>query len=761
MKIPVLFLCFLLLFSCQNNQEPQKEVLPDSVPGTPTPKKVAKIDMVDLLKNIHKHSNPQDNYHMNSQRAAALQPGYEQATQVQQKFPIGFKYLQELLYAGKNETVIQEAHNMLNMVGGYETALNPQSKPFYEMLGLAHMRQGEQKNCIENHTSASCIIPLKKEGLHKYPEGSKNAIKVYSKILSSFPDDYQTKWLLNIAYMTIGSYPREVPDQWRIPSKAFEKSNTRMQPFKDVAIPLGLDVTGLSGGCNIEDFNNDGFLDIFATSYGLDHQARLFINQGDGSFSDETESAQLKGIVSGLNTIHADYNNDGLQDILILRGGWLGLGGSHPNSLLKNNGDPDGTGITFTDVTQDAGLLTMHPTQTSAWADINNDGWLDLFVGNETTQQVTHASELFISNGDGTFTEKAEEYGVNLSAFVKGVTWGDVNNDRFPDLYISVLGGKNKLFLNQAGKAFQEIGERAGVSEPYYSFPTWFWDYDNDGDEDIFVAGYDLKRLKLVAHDAGMEYYGFSPQAETPRLFQNNGDPNGTGVTFTDVTKEMGLNKVMYAMGCNFGDLDNDGYLDFYIGTGSTDFRSIVPNRMFKNDGGKAFTEVTMDGFGHIQKGHGVGFGDLDNDGDQDIYCVMGGGLEADLAQNILFENHNQSNDWITVELEGKKMNRDALGSKIEVIVEGTDGKQKTIYQTVGTGATFGASSLQQEIGLGKVKSIQSLIVHWASPDIAPSEFKNVKKNTFLKITEGETELGYLDRKKTPFQKSHKGHQHH
>ncbi|MEM9821985.1 MAG: CRTAC1 family protein, partial [Bacteroidota bacterium] len=341
--------------------------------------------------------------------------------------------------------------------------------------------------------------------------------------------------------------------------------------------------------------------------------------------------------------------------------------------------------------------------------------------------------------------------------FVKGVDWGDINNDGLPDLFISSLGNKNKLFINRGGTnasdwKFEDISFQARVEEPIFSFPTWFFDYDNDGFEDLFVAGYDLQRLKNVAYDIGSEYLGIRPKADFPKLYRNNGDE-----TFTDVTEQMQLDKIMYAMGSNYGDLDNDGYLDFYIGTGEPDLRSVVPNRMFKNKEGKSFTEVTMSaGFGHIQKGHGVGFGDFDNDGDQDIYCVIGGAYEGDISQNVLFENSNEKNAWITIQAEGRIGNRDAIGAKIKVNLPGG----RTIYRTVGTGGTFGSSSLQQEIGLGKAQSIRSIEITWPRADRTPSVYTNVPINRIVKIIEGENAFKLIDAQKVRFKKG-SGHAHH
>ena len=192
-----------------------------------------------------------------------------------------------------------------------------------------------------------------------------------------------------------------------------------------MAQSAGLDTFGMSGGCVVSDFDGDGFLDIVRSDFGIATQMRFFHNNGDGTFSDGTEAAGLTGLVGGLNMIDADFDNDGNVDILVLRGGWLGKAGRFPKSLLHNNGNG-----TFTDVTEKAGLMAAHPTQTAAWLDYDGDGWLDLFVGNETTDpKQPHPCELFHNNRDGTFTDRAQACGVEVIGFVKAVATGDYNND--------------------------------------------------------------------------------------------------------------------------------------------------------------------------------------------------------------------------------------------------------------------------------------------------------------------------------------------
>ncbi len=161
-----------------------------------------------------------------------------------------------------------------------------------------------------------------------------------------------------------------------------------------------------------------------------------------------------------------------------------------PNSLVRNNGDG-----TFEDVTQQAGLAAEYSTQTASWGDYDNDGWVDLYIGNESTEGRLNPNQLFHNNRDGTFSDVAAEAGVAIAGFVKAVVWGDIDNDGRLDLFVSRLNQPNALFRNEGPDArgrwtFSNVTVSAGVSEPVVSFPAWFWDYDNDGWLDIFVSGF-------------------------------------------------------------------------------------------------------------------------------------------------------------------------------------------------------------------------------------------------------------------------------
>jgi tetratricopeptide (TPR) repeat protein len=708
--------------------------------------------MAAILQQIYRDAvaDPLPYFHLNHRRVELWRQGLEQ-TPLARRADVRQLFAYELLNAGEVDAALREIRALLPASGPGRYTLTAQTKPLFDLLGAALMRQGEQRNCRHHPVAEACLLPLSGGGIYTWRQASEQAVSLYQQLLAFFPDDLQTRWLLNVAYMTLGQYPDSVPERWRIPG--LERSAMpRLPRFPNVAPALGLAVQGMAGGVNLEDFDGDGFIDVFVTAYGLNDQVRLFLADGRGGFVDHTEAAGLDGIVGGLNTVHADYDNDADADILILRGAWLGDYGAHPNSLLRNDGDG-----TFEDVTAAAGLLSFHPTQTAAWGDFNNDGFLDLFVGNESGGAFQgmgglwepsgapreagqrHSSELFANNGDGTFTDVAARVGVDLNAFVKGVAWGDVNNDGMLDLLVSVLGEANRLYLNRGGPApadwrFEEVGAAAGVEEPRFSFPCWFWDFDNDGWEDLFVASFDPRYVEPNANVA-REFLGLTVQGDRARVFRNNRDG-----TFTDVALELGLDHAFYAMGVNYGDLDNDGYLDVYLGTGAPDLRTLIPNRMFLNRAGARFEDVTFDGgFGHLQKGHGIAFADLDHDGDQDIYAVMGGAVEGDAFPNVLFENPNPSpqNNWVVLKLEGRTANRSAIGARIRITVEDRSGARRMIHSTVSTGGSFGASSLQQEIGLGPAARIAELRITWPNRERTVDVHADLAVNRYYHVVEG------------------------
>ncbi|MEM9557600.1 MAG: VCBS repeat-containing protein [Acidobacteriota bacterium] len=594
------------------------------------------------------------------------------------------------------------------------------------LVALSHLRIAEQENCVLHHQAQSCLVPIRAGGLHHRPEASRRAMELYGELLDEMPDDPAARWLYNLAAMTLGLYPDGIPEAWRIDPAVFA-SEADVPATDDVAPRVGADVTGLAGGVVFDDLDGDGHLDLLVSSWGADDPLVFLRNDGSGRFEDRSTEAGLEGLTGGLNLTHADVDGDGDLDVLVLRGAWLGALGRQPPSLLRNRGD-----ATFDDVTESAGLLTFAPSQAAAWADVDLDGDLDLFVGNESTRRLNRRSELYLNRGDGTFEEVAPRVGLVVDAFVKGCAWGDVDNDGRPDLYVSTMGSRNLLFRNVApepsasggssGLRFEEIGESAGVAEPLNGFPTWFWDYDNDGWLDLFAASYGTSFMAPVTEQVAADYLG-TEEASRPWLYRNQGDGS-----FRDVTEESGLSRGLMAMGANYGDLDNDGFPDVYVGTGAPNFGALAPNRAFLNVAGRdvvgrkvagrRFADVTTAaGMGHIQKGHGVAFGDWDGDGDQDIYAVMGGAFSGDTFPNALFENSTQQvapRRWLTLRLEGTRANRFAVGARVRVRVDTAEGP-RTVHALVGTGGSFGSSSLQLEVGLGEARRLLDIEVDWPS----------------------------------------------
>ncbi len=726
-----------------------------ATPAAEPPK--SQPSVVQMLAHIAATADPDRYPFLNRERAAKFRAQLEQLTDPQQGPPLAFALAKELLFAGETAQAIDLFEQIRELI--HQPGARPD--PFIverlnRFIAIAYLRLGEQENCIANHGPGACILPIAEPFQHRLRRGSERAIQELMQLIEKDPQ-LDLIWLLNLAWMTLGGYPDQVPEQLRIPPAVFA-SEYPLPRFPDIAANLGLDLLTAAGGAILEDFDQDGFLDLMASAWGLSDPLRTFHNNGDGTFSEWTAKAGLTGQLGGLNLNQTDFNNDGFADVLVLRGAWLGKAGEIPNSLLKNNGDG-----TFKDVTIEAGLLSLHPTQAGAWADFDQDGWLDLFIGNESKEDYRAPCELYHNRGDGTFEEIAAAVGLNVVGFVKGAAWGDFNNDGRPDLYLSRHKETNLLFRNEGPQAggtaatawrFTEVGAAAGVTEPLQSFPTWFWDYDNDGWEDLFVAsgsGLTLESLPIVAAD----YLGRPNPGETPRLFHNRGDG-----TFADVTRETRLNKVLLAMGSNFGDLDNDGFLDAYLGTGEPSLATLVPNRMFRNADGKVFQDVTTaGGFGHLQKGHGVAFGDLDNDGDEDIYAVIGGAFSGDVYQNVLFHNPGSPHAWVNLQLRGTRSNRLAIGARIKVLVATPTG-ERAIFRTVGSGGSFGASSLQQEIGLGDATSIVRVEVTWPGQEQRVDTYTALALRSFYRLREGDPQPQRLERTRIEWPTAPAGHHH-
>jgi hypothetical protein len=633
-----------------------------------------------------------------------------------------------LLYAGRFEEATDSMKALLEAIDAAQGRVPPEFRGVIaELEAVALLKWEEQLDCVEARLVDRCLLPV--IGAESRPAAApgREAVRAFERLLAVDPGNAGYRWLLNLAYMLLGEYPDGVPDEWLIAPATFAAEHD-LGRFPNRAVDVGLDATGHAGGAVMDDFDRDGDLDVMVSGWLLQDQVQYFENDGRGAFIERTDAAGLTGIVGGLNLKQADFDNDGFLDVLVLRGAWMSYG--QPNSLLRNRGDG-----TFEDVTEAAGLLDAYSTQTADWADYDGDGWLDLYVGNESVGRRRNPNQLFHNNGDGTFSDVAAAVGADVVGFTKGVAWGDYDNDGDPDLYISLMREPNVLLANEGpvaggGWSFQDVTSEAGVAEPVTSFPVWFWDFDNDGWLDLYASGY----LAQVG-DVAAEHLGQPHDALVPRLYRNNRDG-----TFTDVAASAEIDKIQYVMGSNYGDLDSDGYPDFYVGTGDPVYESMMANRMFRNDAGLRFQEVTSSGgFGHVQKGHGVSFGDVDNDGDQDIMVNMGGASPSDLSRNVLFENPGHGHHWVTLRLEGVTSNRDGLGSRVRVLLD-MRGDVGELNKLVGGGGSFGANSLQQEIGLGVAVGILEIAITWPATG-RTDVYVDVEMDRIYRVVEGGAQL--------------------
>ncbi len=419
--------------------------------------------------------------------------------------------------------------------------------------------------------------------------------------------------------------------------------------FTDITDSTVVGDTAHTYGSCLGDYNGDGDLDIFSGNIIL--TSNLYRNDGGMVFVRVTEEAGFTGLVEAKGSSMADYDNDGDLDIALV--GW------GKDRFYINNGDG-----TFTDYTDQSNFAAGDSVQgmSAVWADYDGDGYVDLFVAN-----IDGPSVLYQNQGDGTFADVTSGAGIDCNYAGTGSTWFDFDDDGDQDLFVGrYLGYPDHLYRNEGVGAFTEVAEEAGVAGADSSFGCAVGDIDGDGDLDLYVSKF---------NGAGS-------------LYQNNGDG-----TFLDITASAGASISGCGTGCSFEDFDLDGDLDLYVGCFYTE------NHMLQNDGTAFFTDVTsvagVGDYGAQRTGVGIVSGDLDGDGDVDIYC-------GNHKRNTLFRNDTSgrllaAGNWLVLRLEGTSSNRSAVGAKVLVT---TAAGTQVRHVTAGSGVCS-MSSLQLEFGLG------------------------------------------------------------
>ncbi|MEP7376937.1 MAG: CRTAC1 family protein [Chitinophagaceae bacterium] len=482
-------------------------------------------------------------------------------------------------------------------------------------------------------------------------------------------------------------------------------------------------------------------------------------------FADVTAAAGIKHVFKvyegmfGGGTCVVDYNNDGFEDLYI-------TGGTNDDILYKNNGNG-----TFTNVYEQSGLkLTKnYVTQGVSGADVNRDGFVDLFVTTITRRDrkeiiPREINLLFLNNGNGTFRDATREYGLDqMFSFSTGGSFGDFNADGWPDLYVgnyfnqyegklsvindnTIVGAnqiaKGYLLLNEKGKRFRDVYADYGLEYRGFGFGGVFTDYDNDGDQDLFVNHdfgykrtpdmllknrYPKKSFVDVAKETGMDLKinsmgtavgdynndGWMDYYVTNIKFNYFMVNQGSGKPFVNKARELGMSFFAISWGANFADFDHDGDVDLFVANGDLNPNCVpMADFYFENMGGKFEDHARAIGLADYGIGRGSVTFDYDNDGDLDLLVVN---QEPVLDYPVtsftrLYRNDSVSGNWVKIALKGVEAESHGIGSKIEVEAGG----RKMIREIDGGGSShISQNSTIAHFGLGNAAKIDKITIYW------------------------------------------------
>jgi len=510
--------------------------------------------------------------------------------------------------------------------------------------------------------------------------------------------------------------------------------------FQEIGLAAGLDfihtigeehltniIESSGGGASFLDFDQDGYIDLYLSNgtwiEGFSQvekpeimaENHLYRNKGDGTFEDVTKKAGANDRSYSMGASIGDYNNDGYPDIYLCNYG--------ANILYKNNGNG-----TFTNVTKRAMVAGGNECSIGAvWLDYDNDGFLDLYVGNylafDPAYKYFYAPDgfpgpmayepqpdyLYHNNGDGTFEDVTQKMGiVDTDGRAMGVGGVDYDDDGFVDIYVANDHTLNYLWHNDGGKMFTDRGTMSGTAfsqagEATVSMSVDFADYNSDGLIDIFLSD---------------DTYC--------SLYENLG--NGI---FSDRSYAAGIASAagqFVGWTSSFMDYDNDGDVDIFKTNGALKHLYGQEDQLFENIGDGKFNEVSNDLGKYFQEeyvGRGACIGDYDNDGDLDIYI-------ANLNSRGMFLRNNKGNqnNWLMLNLIGTTSNRDAIGARVKLT---SGGKSQTTQEKSTTGY-LSQNDHRLHFGLAKNSTIEKIEIKWPSGKIQVLE--NVSPNQIITVKE-------------------------
>jgi enediyne biosynthesis protein E4 len=510
--------------------------------------------------------------------------------------------------------------------------------------------------------------------------------------------------------------------------------------FQEISQEIGLDfvhsigsdeltniIESSGGGAAFLDYDKDGYIDIFVTSgtwlEGFSAGEKpavlpgnhLYRNRHDGTFEDVTKKAGVGGPLYTMGVTVGDYNNDGYPDIYLCNYG--------PNVLLENKGNG-----TFTDVTKKSNTAGGKECSIGAvWLDYDNDGLLDLYVGNyldfDPSYKYYYAPDgfpgpmaydsqkdvLYHNKGNGVFEDVTESMGItDVDGRAMGVGAADYDEDGWVDIYVANDHTLNYLFHNDGGKKFTDRGTMTGTAfsqagEATVSMSVDYADFNNDGLLDMFVSD---------------DTYC--------SLYENNG--NGT---YTDKSYPSGIATAcaqFVGWSSSFFDYDNDGDMDIYKTNGALKHLYGEEDQLLENVNGEKFVDVSLQRGEYFSKeyvGRGTCIGDYDNDGDMDVFIV-----NLNDHCRFLRNNKGNQNNWLALDLEGTSSNRDGVGARIKI----SSGGRQQIAQKKTTTGYLSQNDPRIHFGLGKNETVEKIEITWPSGKVQVLE--NIKANQILKVKE-------------------------
>lgn len=501
--------------------------------------------------------------------------------------------------------------------------------------------------------------------------------------------------------------------------------------FLEVSQKIGIDhyhkdLSRMGGGATFFDFDNDGFPDLFLTG-GLKRD-KLYRNLGNGTFQDVSEATGLENvaIVNSSGVVVGDINNDGCEDLFI------STFEPYANQLLLNKCDG-----TFSDISVKANITEISSSTGAVFIDVNEDGYLDIYVVNyvETPGYILnengsivgfdhdcYANFLYVNQGNSRFVEKAAAFGVDHLGCGLAVAATDINGDGHTDLYIANDFGEwvlpNEAYLNLSpGLKFTPLGKEYGLDAALYGMGIAIGDPDENGLKDYYVTNLGHNRL----------------------LTQNPMNQ------FTETARELGISngfvkdQRVTSWGTLFFDANNDRHLDLFVANGSVsglEFLNTLdrdPDKLFINDGKGSFASYTpFDSIASNQSNRGAVVADYDLDGDLDIYSVAVDVSDVGGSFGSFYQNLTDQGNWVSLKLVGTSINKNAYGSSVRLFAQ-TYVADRELY----SGGTYASQSGQElHFGLGDLAKVDSIRVSWTG-DSRPETLYNLPVNQRLRIEQG------------------------